>query len=201
MFSYVLIVLCLFSGGGGLPKYVPQKPNTAMFKGSNEFHGDLSLIPNAQASYSFSDHIFGEVVGTAANTVRGSAGIGYYDTFLESYGRWGVSGGGGYGPLEGSAYLQAYVGGSGHVLEGGLASRLVYVNRWGHLSEVNGLLAEPSLFARIGWKNVKAEGLVGWSGILAGPSFDTGPNIAIGIHFYFGGQHESAEENLPSKES
>lgn len=122
-------------------------------------------------------------------------------TILGSNGRWGLSGGGRSGPKEGSAYVQGYLGMSGHLVEGGAISRLVYVNRWGGPSRINGLVAEPSLFGRIGWKNLKLEGTYGWTRILKGPSFSTASQFSIGLHFYFGRQHGSKEEAPPSRDA
>jgi len=93
-------------------------------------------------------------------------------------------------------YLQPNIGVESGIFEGGLALRLGHVvftefetNSSRYTQNKSATFFEPALFARLGWKNIKIEGQLGFSRPLNGDSdvgFDYEPAIfSLGLHLNF----------------
>jgi hypothetical protein len=167
------------------PAYVPNVINSPMFSNKGEIqasgHGGIAGF-DPQVSYAITDHLGVMVNGSFADRTSDStdnynkhrfieAGAGYYQK-IGSIGRFEAYGGGGFGKLKAyqnvgfwisSAdvncmrfFVQPAIGLSTDVFDGSIATRLVALNLKQDTLSNTGLLLEPVITAKVGYRYVKA---------------------------------------------
>jgi hypothetical protein len=166
--------------------------NSPMFSNKGEFqasvHGGISGL-DPQVSYAITDHLGVMVNGSFTNRTSDStdnfhkhlfmeAGAGYYQK-IGTIGRFEAFGGGGFGKLkayqnvifwESSAdincmrfFIQPAIGMSTEVFDGSFATRFVALNLKQDSLSNTGVLLEPVITAKVGYRWVKAVFQLGMS--------------------------------------
>ncbi|MBN1416040.1 MAG: hypothetical protein JW973_13140 [Bacteroidales bacterium] len=180
----VLITLVVTSCAPAYVPNVVNSPvfnNEGEFQGS--LHAGLAGY-DAQFAYAITDHVGVMLNGSYANRTSDSTdnfhkhkfaeiGAGYYGKIKEN-GRYEVYGGGGFGKLQAYqevAFWQAYadvnslrffvqpaigLSTSNGVFDGSFAARLIGINLKQDTFSNTGMLVEPAITAKVGYKYVKA---------------------------------------------
>jgi hypothetical protein len=167
------------------PAYVPNAINSPMFSNKGEVqasvhYGIAGLDP--QVSYAITDHLGVMMNGSFADRTDSTstnyhkhhffeAGVGYYQK-IGLIGRFEAYGGGGFGKLSAHQdvgfwvsnaevntmrfFVQPAIGLSTEVFDGSIATRLVALNMKQDSLSNTGLLVEPVITAKVGYRWVKA---------------------------------------------
>jgi len=179
------VALIWLVAGSCAPAYVPNVVNSPMFSNKGEFqasgHGGIAGF-DPQLSYAITDHLGVMLNGSFANRTSDStdnfhkhrffeAGAGYYQN-IGTIGRFEAYGGGGFGKLNTYKdagfwlanaqvdvmrfFVQPAIGMSTDVFDGSFATRLVALNMKQDSQSNTGVLIEPVITAKVGYRFVKA---------------------------------------------
>ena len=174
------------------PSYVPNVINTPLLSNQGEFqmgiHTGLSGT-DPQFAYAVTDHVGLMLNGSFANRKSdssdsyhkhnfGELGAGYFTKFLDN-GRLEVFTGMGFGNLRAKfdseifnsssdvhtkrIFIQPAIGAKTNIFDGSFATRFVFLNIYQGNKNINAVLFEPAITAKVGYKYAKAVFQFGFS--------------------------------------